>query len=200
MRTTFIYVLNDPRDGRLRYVGKADDPLKRWYQHLSTSESQDHRGAWIRSLLAVGLKPELEVLEEIPHEGWQEIEREYIRVFRMLNMNLVNTSDGGDGNTISTEGRQRISKARKGKPLSSAHRAKLSAAKMGKTNRLGKKHSPEALEKMSLAKRGSKHNFFGKKLSAGHRAKLSKARMGIKFSAATLEKMSYSAKNRKPKV
>ena len=77
-----------------------------------------------------------------------------------------------------------------GKPLSDRHRKLVSLAKTGKphprtqewsakigaANR-GRKHSAVALERMSLAQRGNKHNL-GKKFTQAHRANLSASLMG----------------------
>lgn len=64
-----VYGLIDPRNGELRYVGKAVDPQKRLWIHLSIARTNRygslHVKHWIQSLLAVGLRPEIEVLE--PH-------------------------------------------------------------------------------------------------------------------------------------
>lgn len=179
-RTTFIYCLNDPRDGRLRYVGKADSPYRRWQMHLASAKrSKDHRGYWISSLLSQGLKPELEILEEIPMEGWQKIEKEYIQVFRLIGMNLVNATDGGDGTTgwkPSLETRHRMSLVNRGKTLSPEHRMKIGRSGCLNSN-FGKPMSLEQRAKIGKTKRLQKlkpHNF-GKKASPELRARLSAA-------------------------
>jgi group I intron endonuclease len=146
VKTTFIYCLNDPLDLRLRYVGKADDPYKRWRDHLLTGRTNDHRGHWISKLMARGLRPELEVLEEVPMAEWQKIEKEYIRVFRMVGMNLVNDTEGGDG-------------VMGGRSFSEMHRERLRAARKGKRSpMLGKKHSLATRQKIGKAHKGKAHS------------------------------------------
>ena len=51
---TFIYVLKDPTNNRIRYVGKTNDPIKRKSKHIKdalNSYEKNHRVFWIRSLL-----------------------------------------------------------------------------------------------------------------------------------------------------
>lgn len=93
--TTFIYTLNDPDTGKIRYVGKADDPLKRFKDHLR-DRTINHRTNWIKSLASADKRPVLEILDEVPKTEWEFWEKEYIRVFRMIGMNLVNSTEGGE--------------------------------------------------------------------------------------------------------
>lgn len=60
----------------------------------------------------------------------------------------------------------------------------------GESPMRGKKHTPEALAKMSRSHSGEKHYAFGKSLSAEHRAALSAAAIGRKHSDASRAKMS----------
>lgn len=175
----------------MRYIGKADKPQVRLARHIIRANSTDHRGAWIRSLLAQGLRPELQILMEIPRDGWQEIEKRFIQVFRAVGMNLVNSTDGGDGGrNPSPETRAKMRLAKIGKTLSSEIRAKMSAsqknqsmkirerrsaAMLGNKNRLGHKHSPGTRTKISVAGIGNKRRL-GKKLSKETRAKREKKR------------------------
>lgn len=221
--TTFIYVLNDPRDGRIRYVGKANNPYKRWIAHIATARTNDHRGHWISSLLALGLKPELEILEEIPMVGWQGIEKEYVRVFRMVNMNLTNSTGGGDGGfSPSPETRAKISNTKKnpseearsnmragqlGRKASPEARLNMRAAQMGNKNSLGNSPSLETRAKLSAARMGNK-NSLGHSPSLETRAKMSAAHVGNKYnlgkspSLATREKIraAHTGRTRSPET
>ena len=97
---------------------------------------------------------------------------------------LHNRTDGGDGASglIHTpEHRAKISAARKGKTLSPETKEKMSAAKKGIPR------SPETKEKMSAANKG-------KTLSPETRAKLSAANKGKTLSLETKEKMSAANK------
>jgi hypothetical protein len=72
------------------------------------------------------------------------------------------------GHVVSVEAREKIRKARLGKPLSLEHKAKVAAG-----NR-GKRMSPEAIAKTAAAWRGRKH-------TAETRLKISIARTGKKY-------------------
>jgi hypothetical protein len=70
--TTFIYALIDPRNGMLRYVGKANDPKKRLRKHLREAAifPRCHRNCWLKGLLDAGQKPDLFLVEEVPEVDW----------------------------------------------------------------------------------------------------------------------------------
>lgn len=170
MTPWWIYVLIDPRDGRVRYVGKTERPKNRLASHLSPSrfrQQENHRTAWIGSLLRSGLKPIFKLIDAGIGDGWAEAERAWISEFRANGADLVNGTDGGEG----TMGRR--------VPLSPEHRAKIGAANRGKkrtpemceANRqrnLGRSLSEESRKKMSAAARG-------KKKTPEHRAKIGAA-------------------------
>ena len=79
----FIYALNDPDTGMRRYVGRAKDPNRRYQKHIQQAQRWDplksHGSTfwankqdkiasskqWITTLLEVGIKPELEILEAV---------------------------------------------------------------------------------------------------------------------------------------
>lgn len=97
-RRTYIYILRDPSGG-VRYVGKADDPKRRLREHLSpkSREANPYKARWLAQLQAADLLPELEVVEEVGIENWEERERWWIAHYRSLGARLVNCTDGGDG-------------------------------------------------------------------------------------------------------
>lgn len=158
MKTTFIYSLSDPMSGKIRYIGKSDDPYSRWVRHCFCDRSRNHKSNWIRGLKAVGLLPILEILEEVPYVQWEEIEQEYIRVFRLIGIPLTNTCEGGQGATgpKTEQHRKNISAAQAGKKQSEAtiekRRSKL----------IGKHRTLEAIEKYRKSKLGDKNPQFGK--------------------------------------
>ena len=67
VKLSCVYVLVDPRDGRIRYVGKTDWPDERLKQHLLDARfsytPNSEKKAWISELLALNLEPHLIVLE-----------------------------------------------------------------------------------------------------------------------------------------
>lgn len=167
--TTFIYALKDPRTDKIRYVGKSDHPTKRLSAHRYRGKQPTHKSCWIRGLAMEGLKPNLEVLDEVPKTQWELWEREYIRLFRALGFKLVNLSDGGGGpiNVVpSEESCRKISEALKrayaegrhprvwaGKKLGDEHRAKVSRTLVHGWFK-GKKHTDAYKANMARVKKG----------------------------------------------
>ena len=51
--TTKIYTLTDPITNQVRYVGKSNNPLKRYYKHLNESlkSTKTHKNNWINKLI-----------------------------------------------------------------------------------------------------------------------------------------------------
>jgi len=149
---TQIYALKDPRNQEIRYIGKTIQPLKtRLCGHIAESvKSKHHKACWIQSLTKIGLKPEIELIEKCYTENWKEREKYWINHFRNLNRKLTNVSDGGDDNSAiwnNPEYRQRHSGIH--------HHMKLPENKLkvtgSKNGMFGKRHSPEALKKISEA-------------------------------------------------
>lgn len=61
----FIYALSDPRDGRVRYIGKTTDPDTRYvggHKHGGNGIGKQ-RVAWIKELNAMGLFPIMKIIE-----------------------------------------------------------------------------------------------------------------------------------------
>lgn len=121
--TVFIYGLNDPCTGKCRYVGKARNPQQRMRDHLCKSRGDNpHKKNWLNLLSAQGLKPCLEVLDEVTEDEWGFWEKEYIRLFRAIGFDLTNVQDGGEA----------------------------------PPNMLGRKQSPEHIERRCGPRRGTK--------------------------------------------
>lgn len=193
-------------------MGKADNPLRRWKVHCLEDKNSPHKSRWVAELRELGLTPELEILEEIPVEGWQEIEKEYIRVFRMIGIRLTNIAEGGEGGAPignknwlgrkhSEETKQKMRASGSGKIRTEAHSKNISLGKKGKASSFrGKHHSEVAKRKLRLANLGktlsTEHrkkigqHFSGKKLSQEHRDKIRVANTGKKFSLEHRKKIS----------
>ncbi|MEN6608607.1 MAG: NUMOD3 domain-containing DNA-binding protein [Bryobacteraceae bacterium] len=113
-------------------------------------------------------------------------EKEYF--FWRNRSDLCNKTDGGDGVSglvMSDEARQKMSQKAKGRP--------------GVKSMLGKKHSPETRAKMRAAKSGKTPNNSGKKytkkpMSDEHKAKISESRKHYVTSAETRAKLSAKTK------
>ena len=149
----YIYGLRDPRNNRIRYVGKTTNLRRRFREHVQGPENRGV-GRWIAALTKRGLKPEIAVIQKVAKDKWQEAERFWIAAFKEHGQRLMNGSSGGlggsdKGHQFSPEGRTRIdaavSKACRGKPLSEEHKRKLSEAHKGKWA------SAETKAKMSVA-------------------------------------------------
>lgn len=101
MKPTRIYGLVDPRDGRTRYVGKTVCRLQRRLNgHLQWAREHPRacHSPWIMELAALGLKPQIVLLEEVAvGTFWATREMFWIAEYRRLHPDLLNISDGGDG-------------------------------------------------------------------------------------------------------
>lgn len=145
-REVYIYALCDPRSGAVRYIGESFNPLSRLTSHIIGGRRQD-RGtplqAWISTLLAEGLEPEMLILERCEKESRTQHSRErhWIGVYGGVE-NLLNlTAHGGGGGANRGAGWNQTEEAK----------AKISAALKGK------KRSPEQVERMRLLHLGRKH-------------------------------------------
>lgn len=173
--TVYIYGLWDPRDGRLRYIGKTVNPRARFYRHLVDYDRGKitHCSTWVKGILQSGNKPMMEILEEVTPETWQEIERDWIAQARTYGLDLVNMVSGGSGGRtpgtpMPEEVKQKISqklKGRdaywlKGKARTEAEKQAISLANKGRKPRLGMHNRPETNAKIgasnSIVLRGRK--------------------------------------------
>lgn len=144
-RIAAVYVLTDAI-GRIRYVGKTVKTLSQRYSgHLCKARKGDrtYRSNWIRSLAAA---PCIKTLFTVCAEQSAEAERFIISLMRSAGMELVNTTDGGDGTLgkrhseetkarisaslrgqiVPREAIERMVRANLGRPLSAEHRKKIS--------------------------------------------------------------------------
>lgn len=195
--TTFIYALCDPDTGRVRYVGKADYPKRRFSGHLSESKKDSSEKAlWIRDLISCGLSPGLEILDEVPKIEWEFWEREYIKVFRMLGFSLLNAQEGGGGLIVHSEvTKQKIRQSLKGRPKPAWYSSMISERQRGyKNHRFGKPatkgfsgrvHSQEVKNKIG-AKASMQIQMYGHPQSGGPGTFL-----GRKHSSESKTKMRY---------
>ena len=140
---TFIYALCDPDTSIVRYIGKSDNPQKRYPRHLKDQKST-HKVNWINKLKSQNKKPVLKFIEKIKKPFWEETEKKWIAHYRHIYGNkLTNTTEGGEGINHTPEICLKISKARIGHKVSEKTRKKISKSK---TN-----PSPEIRKKLSEA-------------------------------------------------
>lgn len=93
-----IYKLVDPRDSRVRYVGQTSVSLKRrLIRHVTDAKHCDtYKDRWLKQLLALNLRPNIILIEEVDNSIWEERERFWIASYRQLGCKLTNTADGGE--------------------------------------------------------------------------------------------------------
>jgi hypothetical protein len=104
METTNIYILIDPRDNKVRYVGKANNVSQRYKAHLNRARKhQIHKASWIKQLKDLGLKPIIEVIDVVPINEWIFWETYWIAQFKAWGFDLINYTSGGDGCTFANQ-------------------------------------------------------------------------------------------------
>ncbi len=94
-RKFYIYILKDPINLKIRYVGVTCTSLKsRLSQHIYDSKKKGtYKRNWINSLKKKNLKPIIEKIEECNYKNYQEREIFWISYYD----NLTNTDKGGNG-------------------------------------------------------------------------------------------------------
>lgn len=153
-----IYALCDPRTGEVRYIGKSSDGLRRPESHAKPGvlrREKSHVKNWIKSLVVLGLRPQIEIVEEhVSNETLNEAERFYIVYFRFLGFRLTNQTEGGEGapGVVRTE-EEKANISSKLKTYwkteeGQATRTRITAAVTGK------KRAKEATEKTAAGNRG----------------------------------------------
>lgn len=180
-----LYTLSDPRNpDAIRYVGwTAKTAEQRLRAHLADARKSDGRGwhrlNWIRSLLAVGVKPIIRVVAVCDFEEGPAAEIGLIATLRALGHRLTNTTSGGEGvPNPSPEVRARMGAAHLGKKLRPESIAKRSAAQTGM------KRSPDFCAKMSATMRG-------RQASEETRKKLSLSHMGNDSALGSIRSLEY---------
>ena len=111
--TVFIYGLVDPRDKKVRYVGKSKNPYARRDNHLSEARMKNRRGGkrlgWLRELNRVGVRPRVIILETVIG-CWEEREKHWIASLP----GLFNSHPGGSGGWGHLTREQRVAAGQKG--------------------------------------------------------------------------------------
>lgn len=169
-----IYLLLDPRTEEIRYVGKTKFSLeKRLKDHLAFIKysNQTRVYQWIKSLLKLGLKPKIVLIELATDENWEEAETRWIKYIRSVKgKRLTNHAAGGAGVlgyecTEKDKEKMRKGHAKRG-PMSPERKAEI-AKKISETQK-GRKKTPEQNEK-------NRRSHIGIPLSVEGRRKVSRA-------------------------
>lgn len=145
---TYIYSLVDPRTNKIRYVGKTNHLSIRYSAHITCFSGFSHRVNWLRQLHTLNLKPIMNIIEECGESNWQEREQYWIRYYRELGYDLVNTTNGGEG--------QCGNKSWLGKKHKDSSKLKMSVAAKGSKRHI-QPHSEETKELLQLIGRTVRH-------------------------------------------
>lgn len=183
-RKVKIYTLKHPDTLEIRYVGKTVRSLsRRLGNHVANAKGNKHNkhlSNWILSILALGKRPIIELIEEVDSSLWQEREKYWITQFP----NLINLTEGGDG----CEGFLHDEATRLKCGIANVGRRHTQEFKDAMSNRLrGISLSEEHKAKIGLANKGKVRDLATKK-------KLSEAHKGIPQSEESRRKRSETIK------
>jgi predicted GIY-YIG superfamily endonuclease len=90
----YIYRLVDPRDSAVHYIGITSDVKARYRSHRHNRSNNPQKIAWIHDLQSQGLKPELEIIEQVFGETLaRKHERDWICSYREQGAPLTNVYD-----------------------------------------------------------------------------------------------------------
>mgnify|MGYP000976296680 CR=1 FL=1 len=97
----FIYSLVDPVTNEVRYIGKTSDLKNRYSRHLQKCylekyDKNTYKSNWIKSLLKVGEKPIMNIIQECDSSNVNELEIYWINKFKNDGYRLTNLSEGGE--------------------------------------------------------------------------------------------------------
>ena len=99
-----IYYLKSPINGEIRYIGKTTekDFRKRYISHMfegRNTKYKTHKSRWIRSILLQDKEVIMEEVDRISYtSNWEWLESFWISQFKTWGFNLLNMTDGGEGN------------------------------------------------------------------------------------------------------
>jgi hypothetical protein len=191
----YVYGLYDPRNNELFYIGKGKG--NRMMQHLRKTTNGSKKNERIAAIRLAGYEPYAKklydnLLEKVAYDIETELIVEHGRIDIDESGTLTNNRLKAFPPVMTSSVRNAISKARKGTKFSDEHRARLSAAKKGKTyeeifgEEGAKKRRAQLAEKRSGMTQECKNNISkAKKGKAPHewkeaaRKKLSETTKGI---------------------
>jgi hypothetical protein len=95
-KPVYIYGLKDPRDDQIYYVGKTENPERRYREHLKDKKTNTKKTQWVAELRSAGLQPEMVVLTTTTRQEWEESEIYWIARGYEEGWPLVNLTKGGE--------------------------------------------------------------------------------------------------------
>jgi hypothetical protein len=95
-----VYALVDPRSGRVMYCGQSLDVDYRYRQHVEGNgyAGNPEKARWIAGLRAQGLAPKLVILAECDWPESDDVEKQFIRNFKVNGQCELNKAAGGQQN------------------------------------------------------------------------------------------------------
>jgi len=134
--TKIIYILIDPRNGDVRYVGRTSDIIKRMSKHYSvTTAVGTFKHEFVVELAAEGLRVDYEIIDEVPEEEGKFWETFYTDLFRSWGFDLLNNRYYKMGNQTSFQpgvgNRPVVAVTKSGSVHASYESIKLAAATVG---------------------------------------------------------------------
>lgn len=182
-----IYGLTDPRTGETRYIGKSTKGLKRPREHGRKGRGNGWCKNWVASLINLGLKCGIEVLECC--ETLDELnaaEVRWIKKGREDGWRLTNLTNGGEG----TPGLVKSPATRRKLSIAATERqADPEVRERVRQQLLGHEVSEETREKI-------RQSLEGRKLPRTHAENIQKALKGRVFSDEHRRKLSEAASRR----
>lgn len=89
-----IYVLVDPRDSTVRYVGRTFSPATRLTGHVSAAATSTRvMRAWVEELKAIDRRPTMTVMERATRDVYHAVEARWIAYYRARG-EIYNLRDG----------------------------------------------------------------------------------------------------------
>ena len=131
----YIYRLIDPITKCVVYIGKTKNLKKRFGDHkrLRKNKYETRLEVWKNNLIKSGYFPIMEIITECNEFNANELERFYIKSYREMGINILNSTDGGDGlQNPSEETRRKIGLKSKGRIPSEETRRKISESSYNK--------------------------------------------------------------------
>ncbi len=96
--TMVIYALIDPRDGKARYIGKTNNLLARFNEHMRLNGPNDRKHAWLKELLDLYMLPYMHTLEVVKvYSEAREREVAWIEAYIKAGIDLLNIEDTPPG-------------------------------------------------------------------------------------------------------
>lgn len=85
----YVYVLHDPFSGKPFYVGRSNNPGRRYFEHVNERDSTK-KSEYIENLLKHGCVPYMTIVQVCGKDDIEQVEEQWIRYFdrrhKLVNM------------------------------------------------------------------------------------------------------------------